>query len=250
MHKVLLVDSEAPARRALALAVDWSALGCAVVGEAENGEDGLAAAERCRPDLIITDLCLPRMDGIALMRALRERGSSAQVIVLTAHSDFEHVRAALRLGAADYLLKPLCDRELTAAVERVCGQLKAGPTHGAPDTLPALPPGGKSKYVLQTLAYIAEHYADADINISSIARAVSISEGHLSHVFKKETGHTTLGYLTLYRIHIARRLLADRHYKVYEVAGLVGYRDVAYFGSTFKRLTGLSPSAYQQEHCR
>lgn len=95
--------------------------------------------------------------------------------------------------------------------------------------------------MLQTLEYIAAHYADADINITTIARSIGISEGHLSHVFKKETSYTALGYLTLYRIHMARRLLADCRYKVYEVAGMVGYRDVAYFGSTFKKLTGLSP---------
>jgi two-component system response regulator YesN len=103
--------------------------------------------------------------------------------------------------------------------------------------------------VLQTLEYIAAHYADADINITTIARSIGISEGHLSHVFKKETSYTALGYLTLYRIHMARRLLADCRYKVYEVAGMVGYRDVAYFGSTFKKLTGLSPSEYQ-DRCR
>ena len=113
----------------------------------------------------------------------------------------------------------------------------------------ALPKGDKSKYVLQTLEYIAAHYADADINITTIARSIGISEGHLSHVFKKETSYTALGYLTLYRIHMARRLLADCRYKVYEVAGMVGYRDVAYFGSTFKKLTGLSPSEYQ-DRCR
>ena len=117
------------------------------------------------------------------------------------------------------------------------------------DDLLALPKGDKSKYVLQTLEYIAAHYADADINITTIARSIGISEGHLSHVFKKETSYTALGYLTLYRIHMARRLLADCRYKVYEVAGMVGYRDVAYFGSTFKKLTGLSPSEYQ-DRCR
>ena len=58
-----------------------------------------------------------------------------------------------------------------------------------------------------------------------------------------------MGYLTQYRIHMARRLLADCRYKVYEVAAMVGYRDVAYFSSTFKKLTGLSPSEYQ-DRCR
>ena len=152
-------------------------------------------------------------------------------------------------GAADYLLKPFRDQELVAAIERVREKAEAFSSRSAQDDLLTLPKGDKSKYVLQTLEYIAAHYADADINITTIARSIGISEGHLSHVFKKETSYTALGYLTLYRIHMARRLLADCRYKVYEVAGMVGYRDVAYFGSTFKKLTGLSPSEYQ-DRCR
>ena len=133
-----------------------------------------------------------------------------------------------------------------SAIARV--REKEGAAQPAEDTL-LLPKGDKSKYVLQTLNYIAEHYADTDINIASIARHIGISEGHLSHVFKKETNYTTLGYLTQYRIHTARKLLRDCRYKVYEVAEMVGYRDVAYFGSTFKKLTGMSPSEYQ-DRCR
>ena len=85
--------------------------------------------------------------------------------------------------------------------------------------------------------------------VAAIAQHLGISEGHLSHVFKKETNYTALGYLTQYRIHTARKLLRDCRYKVYEVAEMVGYRDVAYFGSTFKKLTGMSPSEYQ-DRCR
>lgn len=102
----------------------------------------------------------------------------------------------------------------------MCGR-RRGAAQPAEDTL-LLPKGDKSKYVLQTLNYIAEHYADTDINIASIARHIGISEGHLSHVFKKETNYTALGYLTQYRIHTARKLLRDCRYKVYEVAEMVG----------------------------
>ena len=244
MLKVLIVDDEAVVRRGIVLGIDWASLGCAVVGE-----EGLAAAERYSPNLIITDVRMPHMDGIEMMRVLRERGSTAHVIVLTAYNDFDYARSALRFGAADYLLKPFRDQELVAAIERVREKAEAFSSRSAQDDLLALPKGDKSKYVLQTLEYIAAHYADADINITTIARSIGISEGHLSHVFKKETSYTALGYLTLYRIHMARRLLADCRYKVYEVAGMVGYRDVAYFGSTFKKLTGLSPSEYQ-DRCR
>ncbi|MDD5953778.1 MAG: helix-turn-helix transcriptional regulator, partial [Firmicutes bacterium] len=66
-----------------------------------------------------------------------------------------------------------------------------------------------------------------------------------SHTFKKETGTTLLGYVTRYRIHRAMELLQDCRVKVYEVAQLVGYRDIAYFSATFKKVVGISPSEYQ-----
>ena len=84
MLKVLIVDDETVVRRGIVLGVDWASMDCVVVGEAANGEEGLAAAERYNPNLIITDVRMPRMDGIEMMRRLREKESTAHFIILTA----------------------------------------------------------------------------------------------------------------------------------------------------------------------
>ena len=97
--------------------------------------------------------------------------------------------------------------------------------------------------------YIGEHYSDPNISIGAIAQHLGLSEGHLSHTFKKETDYTLLNYLTRYRIHKATELLRDCRVKVYEVAERVGYRDITYFSATFKKLAGMSPSEYQ-DTCR
>ena len=248
MLKVLIVDDEPLVRRGIVLGVDWSARGCVVVGEAANGEEGLAAVERYKPNLIITDVRMPRMDGIEMMNRLRSAGCRAHVIVLTAHSDFSYARSALQFGADDYLLKPFRDQELMAAIDKVRQKEQELTALTPQDTLP-LTKGDKSKYVLQALEYIAGHYADQDISITTIAAHLGVSEGHLSHVFKKETSYTIISYLTQNRVHTAMKLLQDCRYKVYEVAEMVGYRDVAYFGSTFKKQVGMSPSEYQ-DRCR
>lgn len=244
MLKVLIVDDETVVRRGIVLGVDWAAMGCVVMGEAANGLEGIQAVERYKPNLIITDVRMPKMDGIEMIRELRCRGCEAHAILLTAYSDFEYVRSALQLGADDYLLKPFRDQELAAAVERVRQKVQERWEKGNDIELP-LVKGDKSKYVLKALEYISAHYADSGISITTIANHLGVSEGHLSHVFKKETNYTVVGYLTQYRIHMATKLLRDRNHKVYEVAELVGYKDVAYFGSTFKKLTGVSPSEYQ-----
>ena len=248
MLKVLIVDDEALVRRGIVLGVDWAALGCVVVGEAANGEEGIAAVERFSPNLIITDVRMPKMDGMEMMNRLREKGCRAHVIVLTAYSDFSYARSALQFGADDYLLKPFRDQELTAAIDRIHRKERERISLTPQAALP-LVKRDKSKYVLQALEYIAVHYADQDISITSIAAHLGVSEGHLSHVFKKETSYTVISYLTQYRMHTAMKLLQDCRYKVYEVAELVGYRDVAYVGSTFKKLVGVSPSEYQ-DRCR
>ena len=242
--RVLVVDDEPLVRRGVAQGVDWAALSCEVVGEAANGEEGLAMARRLAPDLIITDIRMPRMDGIEMMNALRGEGCRARCVVLTAHSDFEYARNALLFGADDYLLKPFRDEELEHAVLRACGRLAQTP--------PAAPAAQQERpeatgYVREAMDYIAAHYADGDISIAAIAEHLRVSEGHLSHVFKKQTGMTVTGYLTQYRIQAAMRLLASGRVKVYEAAAAVGYKDVTYFSSTFKKQTGLSPSEYAEQ---
>ncbi len=242
MLKVLIVDDEITVRRGIMLGVDWRAMDCQVVGDAANGAEGLEAALRLQPDLIITDVRMPKMDGIEMLTALRERGCKAHAIMLTAYGEFEYARSALKLGAEDYLLKPFRDQELAAAIARV----RQKRTENAAGTMPQ-PPEGASSYVRQATDYIARHYADEDISIAVIAAHLGVSEGHLSHVFKKEIGSTVISYLTQYRIQTAMALLKNGGYKVYEVAQQVGYRDVAYFSSTFRKLTGLAPSEYQEQ---
>lgn len=249
MLKVLVVEDEEMIRKGIVLAVDWAALDCVVVGEAANGLQALEAVERYAPSLIITDLKMPVMDGLEMLRQLRERGNNAFVIILTAYDSFAYAQTALRLGAMDFLLKPFHDGELEQAVTRLKQRMdragQGGEKGPAPLPLPELKKGDKSKYVLEAMAYIGEHYHEPNIGVAAIAQHLGISEGHLSHTFKKETDYTLLNYLTRYRIHRAMELLRDCRLKVYEVAEQVGYRDIAYFSATFKKLVGMSPSEYQ-----
>ena len=133
MLKVVLVEDEPLVRQGLALAVDWASMGCVVVGEAEDGEEGCRVARKTDPDLILTDVRMPRMDGISMIARLRQEGCRAEFIILTAYSDFEYAHSALKLGVTDYLLKPFeDDSELEAAVEKIRQRLaqRAQPAAG------------------------------------------------------------------------------------------------------------------------
>lgn len=244
MLKVLVVEDEEIIRKGIVLAVDWASLNCAVVAEAANGEEGLEKARDTAPDLIITDLKMPKMDGLEMLEQLRQAGCKAYVIILTAYDSFAYAQSAIRLGAVDFLLKPFHDGDLEEAVLRL--QKRFLPCQQPPEAnLPQVRDNIQSRYVLDAMAYIGENFADSNLSVGQVAAQLGLSEGHLSHLFKKEAGCTVGNYLTRCRIQHAMALLRQRKLKVYEVAESCGYRDITYFSGTFKKLVGVSPSEYQ-----
>lgn len=247
MLKIVVVEDKELVRRGIVLAVDWAALGCVVVGEASNGEDGIKEVERFNPDIIITDIKMPKMDGIEMVRLLRERGNMAHVIILTAYGSFSYAQSAIKLGTADYLLKPFHDGDLEQAIKKIVSHKSGGAVeYGPAGCIRKVSQTAKSKYVMQALNFIAQNYSDPEISACSIADSLKISNSHLNHIFKKETAYTVSSYITNYRIHAAMQMLRDCRNRVYEVTERVGYRDIAYFSSSFKKAVGVSPSEYQR----
>ena len=113
--RVLVVDDHAVVREGLRSFLDLQD-GIEVVGEAADGEDAVSAASRLDPDVVLMDLVMPRLGGVAAMRLLRDRAPRARVIVLTSFLDDEKLLPALRAGAAGYLLKNAQPEELVRAV--------------------------------------------------------------------------------------------------------------------------------------
>ena len=102
MLKVLVVEDEELIRKGIALAVDWAALDCVVVGEAANGREALEAVKRYHPSLIITDLKMPEMDGLEMLAALREQGNPVYVIILTAYAQLRLCPAGPAAGRGGF----------------------------------------------------------------------------------------------------------------------------------------------------
>ncbi|MDF2922934.1 MAG: two-component system response regulator [Paenibacillaceae bacterium] len=105
MMKLILVEDEMIVRVGIKSLIPWNELNCVCVGEAANGVEALELIEKHRPDLILTDILMPEMDGVTLLKHVRERYPHMKVIILSCHNDFHYVQQALRLGAADYLMK-------------------------------------------------------------------------------------------------------------------------------------------------
>ncbi|MCR5269298.1 MAG: response regulator [Lachnospiraceae bacterium] len=119
LYKVMLVDDEADAREAIARCVDWNAIGYQVVAEAENGEDALEKAEMYAPDVVLTDIQMPFMDGLTFCRKLKNVMPDTRIIIFSGYDEFEYAQEAIRLEAEEYILKPINAEELIKVFGRI-----------------------------------------------------------------------------------------------------------------------------------
>jgi len=256
MYRVVLVEDSKLLRTGMKYTFDWDALDCEVIGDAENGQEGLSLIRQTQPDIVITDIRMPGLDGLEMIGQLNSEGNSAVFIIISAYSDFSYAQQAVRYGVADYLVKPFADSELVSSLKAACARVEE---HRQEQLLSQrLEKVEKSKliafssylsgeegkikrdYTRRAIQYIKEHYAE-NIQVHSIAEALKMSESHLSKVFR-ETMHNTIGeYLTQYRIKEACRLLRNPDNRVNEVSEKVGYTDQRYFSVSFKRIMGVTP---------
>lgn len=122
--KVIIADDEPIVLEGLRWLIDWTSLGFELVGEAYDGEDALKLMETHHPDLVITDIRMPVIDGLDLIRQASKVYPGAQFIILSGYADFEYARQAIRYGVSNYLTKPLDDAELTRAVKAAAAVIR------------------------------------------------------------------------------------------------------------------------------
>ncbi|MCR5831850.1 MAG: response regulator [Lachnospiraceae bacterium] len=125
LYKVLLVDDEEEVREAIRKRINWEEIGFTVIGTAENGEEALELADNCEPDVVMTDIQMPFMDGITLLKKLKERIPDLRSVIFSGYDDFEYAKEAIRLEAEEYILKPVDADELRSIFVRIKERLDA-----------------------------------------------------------------------------------------------------------------------------
>ena len=125
MHKVLIVDDEELIRNAIFKMIDWHSLGCEVIATARNGSEAYQIYLDSYPEIIITDLLMPVMNGIEFMERIREKDKDVKVIVLSGYGEFEYAQKAIRLGARDYILKPAGVEDMSALIMQCVKEIEA-----------------------------------------------------------------------------------------------------------------------------
>ncbi|MDP4092120.1 MAG: response regulator [Bacillota bacterium] len=124
MFKVLIVDDESIIRKGLRNAVNWKQFDCDVCGEASDGMEGYKLISQLYPDIVITDIKMPEVDGLTMIREIKNVIPQSKVIIMTGYRDFEYAQEAIKLGAFDYLLKPTKIEELNSVIKRAVKELK------------------------------------------------------------------------------------------------------------------------------
>ena len=247
MLRGLIVEDEEIIRRGLLSTIDWAGMGCEIVGDAADGRAGLALLRTERPDVVLTDIRMPRMDGIEMAEAARAEGILPQLVFLTSYAEFGYAQQALRLQAADYLLKPVDEAELASLMKRLAaaGAGRETPVEGI-DWRRYLEDSALNPYVRHAMERIRADYREK-LSIEVLAEEAGVSASYLSRKFKEATGQTFLELLTRERLQNAIAQLASGKYRVYEVAEENGFGDYKNFCSVFKKYMKCSPREFLQQ---
>ncbi|MDQ8737715.1 response regulator [Paenibacillus sp. LHD-38] len=123
VKRVFLVDDEPDIREAIRDRIDWESIGCIFCGEASDGELALPLINQLNPDIIVTDIKMPFMDGLELSRYVKRNMPSVKIILLSGYEEFNYVLEALRIGVSEYCVKPISSLELSEVVRLAAKQI-------------------------------------------------------------------------------------------------------------------------------
>jgi two-component system, response regulator YesN len=251
---ILIVDDEPRTRQGLKKTLDTWANGEYQIITAANGEETIGIMGQQKVDILLTDIRMPEMTGLELLKVIKERNMSPVIIVISAYSEFEYAHEALRLGVINYLLKPISKKTLIEAVEdalkTVEKQQRAGMIEKVVDNklvdVSAQNPSNRIP-IREALDYINNNLKN-DLTQKEVADHVHLNPSYLSVLFKEHVKLTFSEYVTRRRIQRAKELLMSTNLPIVDIAEESGYKTAKYFIKIFKEIEGETPSAYRKNN--
>lgn len=215
---------------------------------ATNGEEGLKRAIELVPDIIISDVMMPKMDGFELSEAIKkeEKTSHIPIILLTAKAGQEHKIEGLQTGADDYLTKPFDGKELQVRIdnlieqrrrlrEKFSGQLKIRPSQVSFSSV-------DQQFLEQVMHHIEANMGNEQFSVEDLAGLVNFSRSQLHRKLKAICDKSPVELIRNFRLTRAKEMLEQKAGTVSEIAYEVGYSNLSYFSSSFKKAFGQLPS--------
>jgi len=245
MLKLLIADDEKVIRESLAECIDWASFG--IVNSACCA-DGIEALEACIdeiPDIVLTDIKMPGLNGIDLIEQIQMLSKHVEIIILSGFRDFDFAQKAMALGVRRYLLKPVDEAQLQQAIL----DAKQALSERIVSSVPQKSVKTKDNELIRSVMdYVEANISNSELSLKQIASEhIYLNADYLSRLFLQTTGEKFSRYLNRTRVEAAKRLLSQGGDKVGLVAEQVGCgHNPRYFSQVFRKYAGVTPSAYAQ----
>ena len=244
MFQALIVEDEDLMREYLstnlsAICAEWCAADTAM-----DGQEAIDKMEKAHFDGIITDIRMPVMDGLAMSKVIREKNPRIPILILSGYNEFDYARKAVRLNIFDYLLKPIDEQELAAALSAMAIQAGQKQQPGLAEEQNDDSNENTAGLAQRALSYIHQHFSDP-ISLTSVAEEMGVSPAYLSTVFHREIGASYSRTLLKFRMEEAARQLVRTNLQVQQIAQNVGFFSAQHFTRVFREYYHSSPMEYR-----
>ena len=240
MYSLLIVEDEYLVRQGIRSLVDFERFQIDQINEAKDGVEAWDFIEKHQPDIVLTDINMPRMNGIQLAQLIKEAYPHTHLVFLTGYDEFDYALSAVKLGADDYLLKPFSKADIEEMLAKVVKGLRKEEKE---ERVQRLIETNEQSMLEQA---IQERLGDVDLSLKSLGNQLGFSPNYLSVLIKKELGISFQQYLIQERIKKAKLLLLTTDLKIYEIAEQVGFEDINYFSQRFKQIEGITPRQFKK----
>lgn len=234
-YRVLLVDDEPWALWDMEMSFPWGKYGFSIASRCSKAEEARKVMLSLHPDVVVTDLRMPGLSGVDLLRCARQEGLQAIFVLVSGVSDFEAARQAIRYGAVEYCMKPLEEEECEALVQRIARILHE----------PA-----EADLLSEEMRNIRD-YIDANLHqkltMPNVATIFHMSANSLGRIFRAEMNMTFGQYLEMRRMAMATHMLKDKRMSIGEISERLGYSDQNYFTVCFKRRYAQTPMQFRNQ---
>lgn len=231
---IVIVEDEIFSRQGLKKLISKISSEFVVVGEAENGYEGIKIIQDFEPDIVITDIIMPKINGIEMIKKLQEMGIKSTFVILSGYTEFEYARTAIKLGVSEYLLKPIMVSDLSSLLNRFLDIEER--ESDIEEVIYSV--------VVSDMKKSIEENFGLKLSLTYFSQKYKLTPEYLSNLFAKEIGETFSNYLKIVRLEKAKELLLTTNMKIYEIAYTVGYPDQKYFSKVFKEYTGVSAKKF------
>lgn len=273
MYKVIIVDDEPIIVEGLQKGIEWEKWNCEIVGTGSSGMEGLELVKKLEPDILISDISMANMDGLAMVAAIKSEHPNVEVCLLTGFRNFEYAQQAIKLGVTRFLLKPSKIDELEEAIDAMIKNLQSKGKTGESDLDNIWDcQNSDEKYLYNTfikerlnqheddrkirfndansyiikkaIIYMYNNYVQK-LSLLDVADHCYISSWHLSKLLNQYTGKGFFEIINRIRIDKAKELLKGSTAKIQEISDMVGFQDVTHFSRIFKNYEEISPKDYR-----